>query len=193
MDFDSDPLIVVILQVTVVSLAGAIATGIGVGVNPFCSVNAKIMISAQTFQLDDLSRLDTLKWQLSLWLAGSALTDTLIAVIMTVLLLRSRTREIEQTDNILVRIVRLTVETNTITAVFNNRVYMSSKGMFPRSRTLSTTASGIEVKVGKKSPSGQTARTRSESEVGLHQIKVFRETTITKEGPLETLEVGFPS
>ncbi|KAG6872775.1 hypothetical protein C0995_006695 [Termitomyces sp. Mi166 len=84
--------------VAVVSLVGAIAAGIG------------------TFQVGSLTRLDTLKWQLCLWLAGSALTDTLIAIIMTVLLLRSRTREIERTDNILVRIVRLTVETNAVTA-----------------------------------------------------------------------------
>ncbi|KAG6849702.1 hypothetical protein H0H93_006210 [Arthromyces matolae] len=54
---------------------------------------------------------------MSLWLAGSALTDTVIAVSMTYLLLRSRRRYYAETNNILVRIVRLTVTTNSATAV----------------------------------------------------------------------------
>ncbi|KAG6833997.1 hypothetical protein H0H93_012693, partial [Arthromyces matolae] len=80
------------------SLAGAIASGIG------------------GFQVHNLMRIGTLKWQLCLWLVGSAVTDTLIAVSMTYLLLRSRTHDYDQTNNILVRIVRLTIETNTLTA-----------------------------------------------------------------------------
>ncbi|KNZ73715.1 hypothetical protein J132_10386 [Termitomyces sp. J132] len=192
--------------IAIASLSGAIASGIG------------------TFQANTLAHLDTLKWQLSLWLAGSALTDTLIAVIMTVLLLRSRTREFEQTDNILVRIVRMTVETNTATAsvaivvlvclfalphnpsiamapayalgklysntllaVFNNRIYMSSKGVFLRSRALST--SEIEVKLcqpSSESSQVQMTEAQQENQREPYRIKVVRETKITKEDPFTT-------
>ncbi|KAG6885987.1 hypothetical protein C0992_004744, partial [Termitomyces sp. T32_za158] len=81
---------------------------------------------------------------------------------------------------------------NTLLAVFNNRIYMSSKGMFPRSRTLSTTVNGIEVKSGQRPSSGQTTEKRRESQVESRRIKVFCETKITKEGLFETLGVCFP-
>ncbi|KAG6863966.1 hypothetical protein C0991_001531 [Blastosporella zonata] len=162
-----------------------------------------------------------------LWLGGSALTDTLIAVVMTVLLLRSRTREHEQTDNILVRIVRLTVETNTVTAsvaiivlvcllaipknpsismapayalgklysntllaVFNNRVYMSSRGIVPRSRTLATT--GIDFKFHQQ-PSESSRNRTSQSHIESrepYRIEVFRETEVTQDVPMKTLGDG---
>ncbi|KAG5649641.1 hypothetical protein H0H81_002727, partial [Sphagnurus paluster] len=54
-----------VFMVALASLVGAIATGIG------------------TFRLGDLSLLHKLTWQLCLWLGGSALADTLIAIIMT--------------------------------------------------------------------------------------------------------------
>jgi len=141
-----------IFGVALISVAGAIATGVG------------------GYQIPNLTQLIDLKWQLCLWLGGSAVADTLIAIVMTYLLLRSRTRDHEKTDNILVKIVRLTVETNTVTAsvaiivlvcllaipdnssiamtpsyalgklysntllaIFNNRIYMNSRSGYPRS------------------------------------------------------------
>ncbi|GLB39413.1 hypothetical protein LshimejAT787_0605750 [Lyophyllum shimeji] len=189
----------VVFLVALGSFVGAIATGIG------------------AFQVANLARLHELTWQLSLWLGGSALADTLIAVIMTFLLLRQRSRAdtLQHTDNVLVRIVRLTVETNTVTAsvaivvlicllaipknpsismapayalgklysntllaVFNNRVYMSSKGLTPRS---AFATSGIDVRF-RNSPaqSGQaTSHTRVEHQKEPYRIEVFQETQVT--------------
>ncbi|KNZ77458.1 hypothetical protein J132_05416 [Termitomyces sp. J132] len=187
--------------VAVVSLAGGIASGVG------------------GYRLADLGRLDTLKWQICLWLGGSALTDTLIAVVMTVLLLRSRRGEFQYTDNILTRIVRLTVETNAVTAsvaiiavvcplaiphvptivmaptyalgklysntllaVLNNRIYMSSSGISPQRHTFLST--GIEVNLRQtpsESPRGQVTETRQNKRAGPYRIQVFREVEITKD------------
>ncbi|KAF8890380.1 hypothetical protein BD779DRAFT_1517218 [Infundibulicybe gibba] len=49
------------------------------------------------------------------WLGGSAITDTLIAVSLTCLLLRSRSQNY-RTNDIILKIIRLTVETNSLTA-----------------------------------------------------------------------------
>ncbi|KNZ77459.1 hypothetical protein J132_05417 [Termitomyces sp. J132] len=95
LDLNRDPNVFAVpLQVTVVSL---------------------MMFPPQAFQVADVNRLVTLKWQAFLWLGGSALTDTLIAIVMTILLLRLRRGEITSTDDVLTRIVRLTVETNAVT------------------------------------------------------------------------------
>ncbi|KAF8058984.1 hypothetical protein FPV67DRAFT_1675970 [Lyophyllum atratum] len=105
-----------VVLVSVASLGGAIAEGIG------------------GFELGDLTRLHKLTIQASVgfflsppvrflqyefqfWLGGAALADTLIAVIMTWLLLRARTHSASpETDTLLVKIVQLTVETNSLTA-----------------------------------------------------------------------------
>ncbi|KAF8878871.1 hypothetical protein BD779DRAFT_1628376 [Infundibulicybe gibba] len=50
-----------------------------------------------------------------LWLGGSAITDTLIAVSLTYLLLKSKSRN-KRANDIILRVVRLTVETNALTA-----------------------------------------------------------------------------
>ncbi|KAF8067848.1 hypothetical protein FPV67DRAFT_1780867 [Lyophyllum atratum] len=85
--------------VAMASLGGALSDGIG------------------GFQLASLAELNTLIIQTCFWLAGGALADALIAVIMTWLLLRERSRsQSPQTGTLLVKIVRLTVETNTLTA-----------------------------------------------------------------------------
>ncbi|KAF5380000.1 hypothetical protein D9615_006250 [Tricholomella constricta] len=203
--------------VAVTGFAGALATGVS------------------AFQLGNLQLLNTLKWQLCLWLAGNALADTLIAGIMTFMLLRSRTREHQQTDSILVRLVRLTVETNSVTAsvaiavlvcllaipvstqllsiysnnlpptaqenpsismapayalgklysntllaVFNNRVYMSSKGLYARSTASMST--GIDLKFRNPSTSqGQTTRTQLDTHKEPYRIEVFRETEVTND------------
>ncbi|KAF8908245.1 hypothetical protein CPB85DRAFT_1310057, partial [Mucidula mucida] len=52
----------------------------------------------------------------SLWLAGTALCDTVIAVAMSWTLLRARTG-VRSTDVIVVKIVRLSIETGTICAI----------------------------------------------------------------------------
>jgi len=54
---------------------------------------------------------------LAAWLVGTAVTDAVIAVAMTVLLLRARTG-IAGTDAIISSIIRLTVETGSMTATF---------------------------------------------------------------------------
>jgi len=89
---------VIIFFVSVSGLAGAMASGI------------------KTLIVGDLSKLSTFKWEFSLWLGSSALADTMIAMVMTWVLLRSRTKDYKQTNNVLVKIVRLTVETNIVTA-----------------------------------------------------------------------------
>ncbi|KAF8067839.1 hypothetical protein FPV67DRAFT_1780860 [Lyophyllum atratum] len=88
-----------VLVAAVTSLAGALASGI------------------MGFKLNSLAAMNELTVEFSLWCGGAALADTLIAVIMTYLLLRARSgSEYRKTDTVLVKIVRLTVETNAITA-----------------------------------------------------------------------------
>ncbi|KAF8883458.1 hypothetical protein BD779DRAFT_873040 [Infundibulicybe gibba] len=79
-----------------------IVGGIGIGV-----VNQKLRIVVN-FQDRGLV-------YIILWLGGSAITDKLIAVSLTYLLLKSRSRA-KQANDIILRVVRLTVETNTLTA-----------------------------------------------------------------------------
>jgi len=186
----------VVFVVALSGFVGAIATGIG------------------SFQVADLTRLHELIWQLSLWLGGGALADTMIAVIMTVLLLRKKTRgEHQYTDNVLVRVVRLTVETNSVTAsvatavlvlllairsnpsyamafayglgklysntllaIFNNRMYMSAKGMMPRPTPVST--SGIDIHHTSYSQ-GRTSHGQVSMQKDPYRIEVLRETEVT--------------
>ncbi|THV00212.1 hypothetical protein K435DRAFT_751372 [Dendrothele bispora CBS 962.96] len=51
-----------------------------------------------------------------LWLAGSALADTLIAITMTYTLLKSRNNMLPASNKLILKIVRLIIETNTLTA-----------------------------------------------------------------------------
>jgi hypothetical protein len=51
-----------------------------------------------------------------LWLIGNAVADLLIAVTMTVLLLKARKRENRFTNDVIMRLVRLVMETNSLTA-----------------------------------------------------------------------------
>ncbi|KAF5380143.1 hypothetical protein D9615_006305 [Tricholomella constricta] len=102
----------IVFLVALTGFGGAFAAGIGVGIPD--------------------GKSDIPLYPQVLWLAANALADTLIAFIMTIIvilintriagpfslssqLLRSRSREHQQTDGILVRIVRLTVETNSVT------------------------------------------------------------------------------
>ncbi|KAF8067843.1 hypothetical protein FPV67DRAFT_1669720 [Lyophyllum atratum] len=91
----------IVLLVSMASLGGALAAGI-VG-----------------FRLGSLAAMKALTIHFSFWCGAAALADTMIAVIMTWLLLRGRTRadsEYRKLDTILVKIVRLTLETNSVTA-----------------------------------------------------------------------------
>ncbi|KAG6915442.1 hypothetical protein DXG01_011472 [Tephrocybe rancida] len=75
---------------------------------------------------------------------------------------------------------------NTLIAVFNNRIYMSSRGMFPRSRTLATT--GIDVKFRQYHPDpskAQTSETQLENQAQPYRIEVFRETEVTNDIPMK--------
>lgn len=66
--------------------------------------------------IGDLSRMrEFLIPELSVWLGGAALADTLIAITMTTLLLRSRSH-MKSSDFIISRIVTLTIETNSLSA-----------------------------------------------------------------------------
>ncbi|KAG6916857.1 hypothetical protein DXG01_004838, partial [Tephrocybe rancida] len=194
-----------VFVIVLASFAGAIATCIG------------------GFQLADMNHLNVLKWQLTLWLGGNAITDTLIAVSMTILLLRSQSRDFKYTNNILVRIVRLTVETNTLTAsvaivflvcllaipnnpdiavapayvlgklysntllaVFNNRIYMSSRGIVPRNRDLASTDVDIVV----FAPGLESSRDQIASSQGHHGIEMHRDMEVSRDAPLKTFRDG---
>jgi len=51
-----------------------------------------------------------------MWLIGGALTDVIIAVVMVYLLLQAGNMSHRRSANIVIRLVRMTVETNTLTA-----------------------------------------------------------------------------
>jgi len=54
--------------------------------------------------------------QRTLWLVGSVIADTMITVVLIWTLMKSRASELQVSSSMLRRIVRLTVETNTLTA-----------------------------------------------------------------------------
>ncbi|TFK32638.1 hypothetical protein BDQ12DRAFT_692246 [Crucibulum laeve] len=55
-------------------------------------------------------------WAVYIWLIGSAVADVIIAGTMAYLLLRARTDNQKHTNTVLMRLVRLIVETNSLTA-----------------------------------------------------------------------------
>jgi len=69
----------------------------------------------RTLQIGNTTELRVITPFLVLWFAGSALADTLIAIAMTFLLVRNKSSFYG--GDVLRRIVRLTVETNTVTAI----------------------------------------------------------------------------
>jgi len=58
---------------------------------------------------------DSIQYPLAIWLALSVLADVMIAVSMTILLFKSKTG-IARTDALINRVIRLVVETGTLTA-----------------------------------------------------------------------------
>jgi hypothetical protein len=67
-------------------------------------------------ELQDLSKMRTLSFWVALWFGGSALADTLIATAMIILLLH-RSSGAEASKDMVTRIIKLTVETNSVTAI----------------------------------------------------------------------------
>ncbi|KAG6910311.1 hypothetical protein DXG01_011708 [Tephrocybe rancida] len=62
-----------------------------------------------------------------LWLVGDVVADVMIAATMTFSLLRASPGKHKQTNDVVTRIVRLTVETNSLTITFNNRAFLANK------------------------------------------------------------------
>ncbi|KAF8067816.1 hypothetical protein FPV67DRAFT_1159189 [Lyophyllum atratum] len=198
-----------------------------VSLTSLAGVGGGFAVGIGAFQLGDLTLLNKLTVQFCFWLGGSALADTLIAIIMTWLLLRAKSRsEHQNTDNILVKIVRLTVETNTVTAsvaivalvcllavngpdstasvapgyvlaklysntlmaVFNNRVYMSGNGLALRlSGQDNTTVSGM--RFGELTTS-RSHQTKTGYRQGPHRLQVFQETETTSDLPMKDFEMS---
>ncbi|KAL0952688.1 hypothetical protein HGRIS_006927 [Hohenbuehelia grisea] len=69
-------------------------------------------------RVGDFAAAQSRVYNIHLWLIGNAVADVLIAAAMTHLLLRARHADNQYTSSILTRIVRLTVETNALTAGF---------------------------------------------------------------------------
>ncbi|KZT25857.1 hypothetical protein NEOLEDRAFT_279948 [Neolentinus lepideus HHB14362 ss-1] len=68
-------------------------------------------------RLDDISEISTLTPPTSVWLTCSALADVLIAIAMTYLLTRAKVG-LRRTDRLINRLVRLTIETGMVTALW---------------------------------------------------------------------------
>ncbi|KAF7316037.1 hypothetical protein MIND_00121400 [Mycena indigotica] len=93
------PLCIFILLISLLQAAG----GLGGGISSYLSANEEHDHNRVIF--------------VYLWLIGEAVADVLIAVTMTYLLLKAGQQQHRQTNDIVKRIVRLTVETNTASTV----------------------------------------------------------------------------
>ncbi|KAJ3933844.1 MAG: hypothetical protein NXY57DRAFT_864498, partial [Lentinula lateritia] len=65
----------------------------------------------------EVSRSSALVRAVGVRLAGSGFVDTVIAVSMTYFLIRSKTQAIGHMNNVVTRLIRLTIETGTVTAI----------------------------------------------------------------------------
>jgi len=95
--------IIAVVPIGLISLAQAICAIYGAVAN--------LRLTTHVFQVAQ-----TEKRIVFVWLIGTSVADVSIAVIMTILLLRSRRQEHRFSSGILEKIVRMTIETNTITA-----------------------------------------------------------------------------
>ncbi|KAK0236496.1 hypothetical protein EDD85DRAFT_643368 [Armillaria nabsnona] len=79
---------------------------------------AAVILGIYTFQADDASGMDNRKTQIAagIWCGASALCDILIAIYMTYYLMRSTTN-FRRTRLLVTRIIRLTIETGSVTAL----------------------------------------------------------------------------
>jgi len=97
------PAVIVIILLSIMQAGGGFCTGILARLNQEFSASAthSTQVSA------------------GIWLGGTAAVDVIIAATMTYLLLSARKQEHHVSSDILTRIVRLTVETNTVTAIMS--------------------------------------------------------------------------
>ncbi|KAJ4485375.1 hypothetical protein J3R30DRAFT_1349417 [Lentinula aciculospora] len=65
----------------------------------------------------EVARSDGLVSSVAVRLAGSAFADTVIAISMTYFLLRSKSQVVGHMNNVVTRLLRLTIETGTVTAI----------------------------------------------------------------------------
>ncbi|KAJ7137311.1 hypothetical protein C8R46DRAFT_613976 [Mycena filopes] len=77
---------------------------------------AGVVTAVKAHQLGKLSLISTEVIEQTIWLAGSAVADVAIAVVLCWTLLRARQKATQTTHGVINRIVRLTVETNALTA-----------------------------------------------------------------------------
>jgi len=84
--------------VTIAQVVGAIASGIRIA------------------QLGDLTKMPTITVWVAIWFGGTALADVMIAVAMIVLLAR-RGGNTSHSSDIVHRLIKLTIETNSLTAI----------------------------------------------------------------------------
>ncbi|KIK63507.1 hypothetical protein GYMLUDRAFT_41184 [Collybiopsis luxurians FD-317 M1] len=65
----------------------------------------------------EVSRSNGLVWAVGIRLAGSGFVDTVIAISMTYFLVRSKSQAMGSMNNVVTRLIRLTIETGTVTAI----------------------------------------------------------------------------
>ncbi|KAF5375745.1 hypothetical protein D9757_008990 [Collybiopsis confluens] len=90
----------VVILLALVQLGGAIAVGV------FLWQDAS-----------EVTRSDGLVRAVGVRLAGSGFVDTVIAISMTYFLLRSKSQAMGHMNNVVTRLIRLTIETGTVTAI----------------------------------------------------------------------------
>jgi len=115
-----DAIIALVVQLTfcwrIKVLSESWVAPIGIAAVASIQVVGALASAVRMAQLDDLSKMDSLTLWIALWFGGSALTDTLISATMISLLLR-RSAGSSHSKDLIQRMVRLTIETNALTAL----------------------------------------------------------------------------
>ncbi|CAE7202497.1 unnamed protein product [Rhizoctonia solani] len=89
----------------------------GIGLVLAIQFAAGASTTAGAFRVVDFTRFDEMKAQISLWLVTSAVADTAITIILSWYLHAHRTG-FSKTDDIITRLIRITVQTGLITTVW---------------------------------------------------------------------------
>ncbi|KAF9063595.1 hypothetical protein BDP27DRAFT_1426761 [Rhodocollybia butyracea] len=87
-----------------------------IGVVSLVQCGAGIATAVVAHRLGKLSLISTEVVEQTIWLVGSVVADILITIVLSWTLLRTRSNELRTSDSVLTRIVRLTVETNSLTS-----------------------------------------------------------------------------
>ncbi|KAB5590473.1 hypothetical protein CTheo_6087 [Ceratobasidium theobromae] len=98
-------------------LTGQAWAGWLIGISAFVQFVAGLVLSIGLFIVKDFARFQELKTPVTLWLVLSALTDVVITSVLSWYLHTHRTG-FSQTDDIITRLVRLTVQTGLITTIW---------------------------------------------------------------------------